>query len=642
MKLKNITTRIMFTVLPVIVLATILLTSISYVTSSRIISAETTNKMMAVLDNELVNIQNELDKNAAVAQSLVSYAESAETADFMSGKYIKFMNKAIISNPNTIGGGIWYEPYKFKNDLSYFGPYVYMENGSPVFTDIYSNADYDYPNTDWYINGKNSSGGIAWSDVYYDYVSDITMLTGTQPFYGANNQFSGTTTADMNAVEIQRFVKDMKVGDTGRALLIGANGAYISYWDDTKTPNMLIYEDSDSNLAALGQMIKSNESGTALLVQNNVNYRVYYKAMPVTGWNLAIAIEEAELLADIRQMILIMIAVTLVTLAFMLLVIMALVKYLRSNINKINEFSRIVASGDFSGRLTIDSQDEFNSIAEQLNSMMDDMSRMSHESIDMLEKSDNLIQEISKSADEVSGESRRIVEASALLAHDSTRQADSVSELTKEASDIMVVTNENASKADDASALAVQIRDLAQKGQSQMEQMVGSVNGIAESSMNISRIIKVIDDIAFQTNILALNAAVEAARAGQHGKGFAVVADEVRNLASKSASAAKETASLIAESVEKANFGTQIADETSTSLNAIVSGINRSAEIIGSMSTANKNQAAAISNITNQIQLVSEIAHKNAQTAEDSSSSAERMNKQAECLNNLVRQYSYK
>lgn len=641
MKFKNIIARIMVTVLPVVMVATVLLTLISYLISSEIINTETTNKMMTLLDRELVKIQNELNNDAAVAQGLVCYAESASIEDFTSGKYKEYMYKIIASNPNTMGGGIWYEPYKLKDDLEYFGPYVYEDNGELIFTDMYANADYDYPNTDWYLNGKNSAGSIAWSDVYYDPSSGITMLTGTQPFYDDNKQFLGTTTADMDAINIQKFISDIKVGDTGKAFLIGSNGAYISYWDNAKTPEMIIYEDSDSDLAALGNYMQTHESGSIPFVQNKVKYHVYYKTMPVTGWHLAIAVEYAELSADISRMTVIMLAVTLLTLAIMVFTIMTLARYLRSNINKIRDFSKTVASGNLANRLTIDTRDEFNTIAGHLNSMMDDMGRMNQESAGMLETSNRLVVEIEKSADEVSNGSRGIVEAASLLARDSIQQADAVNELSKEAAGIMVMTNENAAKAEDASALAVQIRDLAEKGQTQMTQMVEAVKSISYSSTNISKVIKVIDDIAFQTNILALNAAVEAARAGQHGKGFAVVADEVRNLASKSAAAAKETSGLIEESVEKANLGTNIADETSSSLDAIVSGINRSAEIIGSMSEANKAQASAINNITNQIQFVSEIACKNAQTAESSSSSAEKMNEQAELLNNLVRKYGY-
>jgi methyl-accepting chemotaxis protein len=182
----------------------------------------------------------------------------------------------------------------------------------------------------------------------------------------------------------------------------------------------------------------------------------------------------------------------------------------------------------------------------------------------------------------------------------------------------------------------------AEKGTTQMANMITAVNEINMANQNISRVIKAIDDIAFQTNILALNAAVEAARAGAAGKGFAVVADEVRSLAAKSAESAKDTGELIANSIDKAQLGTEIANETAESLTEIVSGISESNQIISEIARSSEEQTEAISQINMGIDGVTQVVQQNSATAEQSAAASEEMSGQATTLEGLVRQFKLK
>lgn len=260
----------------------------------------------------------------------------------------------------------------------------------------------------------------------------------------------------------------------------------------------------------------------------------------------------------------------------------------------------------------------------------------------VLDHTNTMITEIRESCVQVSAGSQQIADGAQALAQGSTEQAAAVEQLSASISEIAEKTAINAGIAKDASDLSDEIKIIAEKGSVQMDHMMQAVKEINEASEMISKVIKVIDDIAFQTNILALNAAVEAARAGLHGKGFAVVAEEVRNLAAKSAEAAKETGALIENSIDKANLGLDIAIETASSLREIVKGINNSAEISAQIARFSDEQAAVVLQINTGIDQVAQVVQQNSATAEESAAASEQMNGQSEMLEHLVSQFKLK
>jgi len=257
----------------------------------------------------------------------------------------------------------------------------------------------------------------------------------------------------------------------------------------------------------------------------------------------------------------------------------------------------------------------------------------------ILDSLNDTLSQIGIASDHVSAASKQIASGAQALAQGSTEQASSVEELSSSIADISKKTKENSGMAEHAASLAEAIKISAEKGNRQMDEMIAAVKEINTASQSISKVIKVIDDIAFQTNILALNAAVEAARAGQHGKGFAVVAEEVRNLAAKSADAAKDTSGLIANSMEKAVLGARIAEETASSLGEIVSGIDESNSIINEIAKSSAEQSLGISHINKDIDHVSQVVQLNSATAQQSAASAEEMSGQSIVLAQLTSQF---
>ncbi|MCL2013397.1 MAG: methyl-accepting chemotaxis protein [Oscillospiraceae bacterium] len=298
-------------------------------------------------------------------------------------------------------------------------------------------------------------------------------------------------------------------------------------------------------------------------------------------------------------------------------------------INRISEIADelgTVAKGDLSNDISVTSEQD--TLGVSLRKMNNDL--------------DSTLSQINSATTQVAIGSKQIADGAQSLAQGSTEQAASVEELSSSISSISEKTKENAVMADKASSLADEIKLNAERGSGEMDEMMKAIEEINEASGQIEKVIKVIDDIAFQTNILALNAAVEAARAGAAGKGFAVVADEVRNLASKSAEAAKNTGGLIENSVEKAHLGLNIAKDTSESLKKIVEGINDSAEIVTEISKSSNDQSSAISQINIGIDQVTQVVQQNSATAQESAASAEEMSAQVDTLENLVKQFKLK
>lgn len=246
---------------------------------------------------------------------------------------------------------------------------------------------------------------------------------------------------------------------------------------------------------------------------------------------------------------------------------------------------------------------------------------------------------LNTSAGQVASGSGQVASSAQSFAQGTTQQASAVEELAATINDIHSHVTSNAENAKLASEQALATATELEQGKEQMGQMTSAMNQINDSSSEISKIIKTIEDIAFQTNILALNAAVEAARAGSAGKGFAVVADEVRNLASKSAEASKNTAALIEATVHSVQEGTNIANQTADSIGRIVLASEESAKLIHEISKASQEQAASIAQVTLGIDQIASVVQTNSATSEESAAASEELSGQAQILKNLVRRF---
>ena len=340
---------------------------------------------------------------------------------------------------------------------------------------------------------------------------------------------------------------------------------------------------------------------------------------------------------------------------------------LNSAIRSIDSVMGAVAQGDFSARVEVELSGDLGGLREHLNASLDALSGALDDSVEVAvsqskgdlttrvdgdhagclgvlkdainasqDKVSGAVGEIARSAVTVADASEQIYRTSTDLSQRTQEQAASIEQTAASMEEMTASVKQNSDNAGQADQLAISARDLAGEGGAVMGRATSAMNAISASSQKISDIIDVIDGIAFQTNLLARNAAVEAAGAGEQGRGFAVVAGEVRTLAQRSAEAAKEISSLIADSVDKVNEGAGLVDEAGHSLSEIVHSIKKVSDIVAEIAAASAEQTAGIDQVNNAITQMEALTQDNVELVEKTASASETMSQQADGMRGLV------
>jgi len=533
----------------------------------------------------------------------------------------------------------------------------------------------------WYKAAMVDTNEAGITSLYIDVATGDLCMTVSHAVK-RNGEVLGVIGIDILVNALQDLVFAATLDGKGYSMLLDSNGDILIHPDAEFAPNS---KGDFNNLATVKNGMYAdlwrsiNREDGAYRYKGSDNLQKYYttQRLDSSEWIMVTVLPASIVTQTTRTMILYVVIIALVILAAAAVLIYLFVSRMISHplsllsafMNKagttgditltpddVENISHLAKKQDEIGRSIAGSAafvGHVTSIAKELETiaegdltadvkLLSDADTMGKSMNQMIEKLNRMFAEIQSSTNQVSSGSKQVADGAQALAQGSTEQAASIEELSSSIAEIAERTRTNATTAEKTAKLSTTIKENAEKGSRQMDEMITAVGDINEASRSISKIIKTIDDIAFQTNILALNAAVEAARAGQHGKGFAVVAEEVRNLASKSAEAAKDTGNMIQNSMEKAELGSRIAGETAESLKEIVSGINESNQLVSEIARSSEEQSLGISQINTGIDQVAQVVQQNSATAEESAAASQEMSGQSDMLQQLIAQFKLK
>ncbi|WP_343347694.1 methyl-accepting chemotaxis protein [Terrisporobacter petrolearius] len=375
----------------------------------------------------------------------------------------------------------------------------------------------------------------------------------------------------------------------------------------------------------------------------------------------------------VKKAAIIALVLLLIAIGIGIVVCIKITKRIKEPIQEIEIAANKMAEGDFNIDITYESQDELGILSESMRRMSKEINVVVEDTVDILNEvstgnfniepkvkyigvfshvenslkkitndlSDTMSQ-IFAASQEVETASEQVASGAQMLSQGTTEQAGAIEELSATIVEISNKIKNTAKNAGDANELSISAGKEVEEGNGKMKEMVNAMEKISFTSNEIGRIIKTIDDIAFQTNILALNAAVEAARAGEAGKGFAVVADEVRNLAAKSAEAAKNTATLIENSIKAVDNGSLIVDNTAESLQRIIDKIYQVIVLIDDIAKGSDEEANAITQVTLGVEQISQVIQTNSATSEESAAASEELSGQAQLLKSHIDRFNLK
>lgn len=586
------------------------------------------------VDKEAGYLADQINNVGNVSKSISNNISAMDTYD--ETYMLNMLQPYVDKNTMAYGAGVWFEPYVVKPDQKYYGPYVYKNNNQLAVTWEYSNEQYDYFKYDWYKNGLNTNKDLVWSEPYLDTVSGVAMITASSPIR-KDGKVLGVTTCDINLKNLQDYIKNIKVGKNGYAVVVTDQGYYLGSKDPKQDMKGKITEDKNEAIKSIGKSILA--SNKTEVKQAGQQY-IAYTTVGDTGMKLVLFMPESEVTSVIKNYFTTNIAGFLVALALMILSLYILItKKITTPLNILVKDSERIAAGDlaiYDQGSKINTNNEIGQLAKAFKFMVGQTKELVGEINEKSGLVANSAQQLSESAQQTTTGATETASAMSQISSTVGNVNESVQEIAK-VSDFAAL---KAQKGDDEVVrITGQILDMANSTQS----VAGVINDLSQKISEISQIVELINGVAEQTNLLALNAAIEAARAGEQGRGFAVVAEEVRMLAEQTSQATKQITDLIGavqnesaravnsiqHNVEYVKAGSDLINEVGENFKEIILSVKGLSDQIEKL-------ASASGEVFSGVQNIAAVTEEQTATMEDMTATTETLESMAEELKILV------
>lgn len=625
------------------------------------------NEMRANQETDENGILIPFDKEKSVVYDAEIDSFNQETEDYI----LYSLWAAVYNDQDVCGIGVFFEPYAFDSAVKDYT--IYVSNDDAVAQSVQSYGAYEsYGSQDYYTEALNTKSSVI-TDPYVD--QGVTMITVAYPIL-SNNVAKGVIVVDLLVDNFSQLTSTDDDYATMYARIYSDTGLVIySSESSVSTGDMLSSAIGTTEYNKIStQMAKGN--AFTIETKNGSGDTISSFFYPVdaegTTWWSATSLHEDDLNSATTLLIVTMLIMSIVAVLVLISFVTFFVRKMLKPIDGVVDAAAKIANGDLNVTLNATTNDEIGKLAASfaemsatLRAIIKDMDHLLDEMAqgnfdihteaeeyyvgeyqgmlialrNIISTLTGTIRRIDASSDNVNIGSDQVSTAAQALSQSSTEQAASVEELSASIRDVSEQIQQASENAHVANELTIQVGSGVRESNAKMQEVLNAMSDISAKSEEINKIIKTIDDIAFQTNILALNAAVEAARAGEAGKGFAVVADEVRNLAQKSAEAVKSTTVLIDDTTAAVGVGMKIADETAKYLDNIVASTNQTVENIQKIADAANDQATAIGQITIGVEQISSVIQTNAATAEESAAASGSLSDEAQTLKNLISKF---
>jgi methyl-accepting chemotaxis protein len=568
--------KLVIAFLSVVMLATVSVAAINLLSARSAIQTLIEERVNKELELLVEDTEHQFTSHENVARSAAA-TYVAMDEKLTKAEYRDILENMLKMNQATLGAGIWLEPNTYENE-QYFGPYVYKDGSELVYTLDYEDPAYDYPNTDWYLLGKNLDGQSGWTDPYYDETSGITMITTAVPII-EQDKIIGVVSADYDLSTIQELIENVQIEKSGFAFLIDNTGLIIAHKDPGIRMNMSIQDEPEYGV--LLEKMMTQDQGDVRITREGKDYVANYTSLPRTGWKLVTMAPINELFASIYNMSYRSVGVALIVILIAIGISYIISKKIADSIKLFQKSIEYLAHGDFTHEHQVKSKDEIGDMGRGYNNILSSLKNIIQKIMDSSDNVAATAEELAVSTEETSKSIVEVASSIQELASSSHEQSQVIGTMKDSMDHIYTKMDGVSSRLGTTKDSVEETQKYVGKGENYVQQAIAQIEEINqqvtkssktifalnEKSKQIEEIIDIISGISEQTNLLALNASIEAARAGEQGRGFAVVAGEVGKLAEASAKSSANISQLIHEIQKDIKASTDVmeASQTATS-----------------------------------------------------------------------------